>query len=110
MHLPFVLALLLSGSAAAKADGGPAVPDELLIRSDDRFEVAVKGVTGAHIDVRQEACVGSHCSFTTATREGVFVLMDILVRDGEEKGKKLVELKLVKFSADGRAEVVLEQA
>ena len=109
MHLPLALALLVSSSTALKADGGPAVPDDALFRTDggERFEVTVKGYTGAHIDVCEEVMVGRHCSFTTTTKKGNFVLMDILVRDGEEKGKKLIEVKLAEFPASGPAATVV---
>ncbi|HVS38775.1 MAG TPA: hypothetical protein VMS17_24680 [Gemmataceae bacterium] len=106
MHLILALALLLCNSAAANADDGPAVPDGLQNQSDDCFEVAIRGFTGAHIDVRKQAHVGRHCSFTTTTKEGTFVLMDILVRDGKEKGKMLVEVKLAAFPANSLAETV----
>ena len=109
MHLPLVLALLLCSSTALKADGSRAAPDDALFRTDggERFEVGVKGVTGAHIDVREEITAGRHCSFTTTTKKGNFVLMDILVRDGEEKGKKLIEVKLAEFPAHGLAATVV---
>jgi hypothetical protein len=107
MHLPLAMALLLSNSTALKADSGPAVPDDSLFRTDggERFEVTVKGITGAHIDVCDEVTVGRHCSIHTATTKGAFVLLDILVRDGE-MGKKLIEIKLVEFPANAPAEVV----
>jgi hypothetical protein len=108
MHL-LALALLLCSSTALKADGSPAVPEDSLFRTHggERFEVAMKGWTGAHIDVRTEVVPGRHRSLTTTTTEGNLVLMDILVRDGEDKGKRLLELKVVEFRPSGPAEVAV---
>jgi hypothetical protein len=102
MHLFLALTLLLCGSTALKADGGPVLPNDSLCRTGEaeRFVVTVKGETGAHIDVRTEVAAGRHYSMHTATTEGTFVLLDILVRDGE-KGKKVIEIKLVDFPASG---------
>jgi hypothetical protein len=106
MHFSLPVALLLCGSAVTDADAGPSIPEYSLYRPEERFVVEVQGETGAQIDVREVVTVGRHCSFTTTTKEGAFVLMDILVRDGEEKGKKLLELKLVEFPTAGPANVV----
>jgi hypothetical protein len=107
MHLPLVLAFLLCSSAAMRTDNGPSVPDDSVFRTSDneRFEVAVKGVTGAKIDVRAEVFAGRHCSVPTADASGRPVLVDILVRDGE-KGRKRVELKLLETLANAPARVL----
>jgi hypothetical protein len=103
MRLVSAFALVLCGGSVMQACG-PAAPDDSLARTsdDEHFEVAVKGVTGAHIDVRAEVALGRRCSIPTATDKGVPVLLDVLVRDGEG-GKKLIELRLVENPANQSA-------
>ena len=107
MHFPLAVALLLCSSTVLRADAGPPAPDDSLFRTngDEHFEVTVKGVTGAHIDVRAVVSVGRHYSVGATTSEGTAVLVDILIQDGE-KGKKRIEMRLVECPPNKPARVV----
>jgi hypothetical protein len=105
MRFTLALSLLLCGSNALMADNGPSVPNDSVCRTDQRFEVAVKGVTGAKIDVRAEVSVGDACSISTADPNGTPVRVDIRIRDGE-KGKKHLEVSVVEKPTNGAVRVV----
>jgi hypothetical protein len=100
MRFTLALSLLLCGSNALVADNGPSVADGSLCRTDQRFEVTVKGVTGAKIDVRAEASVGDSCSVRTADPNGTPVRVEIRIRDGEE-AKKHLEITVVEYPTKG---------
>jgi hypothetical protein len=104
MRLTVALAVVLCSSAAL-ADIGPPLPDDSLCRTDQRFEVAVKGVTGAKIDLRAEVGLECACSVCTADAKGTPMRVDIRIRD-DEKGKKRVEISVVEKPANGPGRVV----
>ena len=104
MYQTLALSLLLCGSAAV-ADSGPSLPDDSLCRAKERFEVAVKGVTGAQIDVRVEVAAGRPCSYLTVDADGAPVRVDIRLREGE-KTKKRLEIRVVENPATSRCRVV----
>jgi hypothetical protein len=95
--------MLLCGSVAV-ADNGPSLPDDSLCRAEERFEVAIKGVTGAQIDVRVAVAGSRLCSFRTVDAGGAPVRVDIRLRDGE-KGKKRLEIRVVENPATTRCRV-----
>jgi hypothetical protein len=102
MHLPLVLALLLCGSSAGPSDGLLIVPDEALFRTDERFELTCRGVTGTKIDVRGEVFPGRRSYLTCVTPEGDNVLLDILLqKDGQ--GKWRLNVRLLEYPRNGPA-------
>ncbi len=80
MRLALAVTLLLCGSAAVQADAFPVAPDEGLFRTDERFEVTCRGVTGSQIDVLGEVRPGRRCYFKCVTPAGGNVLLDILLQ------------------------------
>jgi hypothetical protein len=98
-----VLALLIASSTPAMVDGSQQMPDPTQFRTDDdqRFEVALKGITGVRFEGRVDISPGQTRCFQTASSEGGDVLVVVKLHTGTS-GDWLVEVKILDALPTGR--------